>query len=215
MAKRLFLLLFCSFMGIFVNPEILMASDDFTLSGLSNKGVTETIPIVEETVVEEEPEQGVYVAPVYEAPTPAPAPAPVYVALSNTISIAGRTLEVVDVPDTTFDSGGHVNKYGARFFYGHNSAGVFGGLVNLNEGSTFSITYDGVTTDYVVAKVELYEKNTENGRLQLNGSGSYMRKVADAVSGGVQYSISLMTCHGKPIGDGDAEQRLVIFANAI
>ncbi len=213
MAKRLFLLIFSSLIGIFASPEILMASDDFTLSGLNNSGIMETIPIVEETVAQEEPVADV---PVYVAPEPVyVAPAPVYVAPRNTISIVGRTLDIVDVADTTVDAGNHVNKYGDKFFYGHNSAGVFGGLVNLGVGNVFSITYGGVTTNYQVARVVVYEKNTSTGRLQLNGAGNYMRQVANAKSDGVQYSISLMTCYGKSLGRGDATHRLVIFANAI
>lgn len=213
MAKRLFLLLFSSFIGIFASPEILMASDNFALSGMSNKGVVETVPIVEEVVAEEPKEEVViyYETPVYVAP----APEPVYEASRNTISIVGRTIEIVDVADTTVDAGNHVNKYGSRFFYGHNSAGVFGGLVNLIKGDVFSITYNGVVTNYKVMETEPYEKNTDNGRLQLNGSGSYMRQVADAKYDGVQYDVSLMTCYGKPLGKGDATHRLVIFANAI
>ena len=51
--------------------------------------------------------------------------------------------------------------------------------------------------------------------MQLDGSGNYMRQVADAKSDGVQYSISLMTCYGRALGGGDATHRFVIFANAI
>lgn len=213
MAKRLFLLLFSSFLGIFSGPEILMASDSFNLSGLDNTGITETIPIAieEPQSVEETTSQIVYTKPAttYVAPTP------VYVAPTNSISVAGRTIDVVDVADTTVDAGNHVNKYGGRFFYGHNSAGVFGGLGSLGVGSIFSITYGGMTTNYQVTKVVMYEKNTSTGRLQLNGSGNYMRQVADAKSGDIQYSVSLMTCAGQSLGHGDATHRLVIFANAI
>lgn len=217
MAKRLFLLLFSSFIGIFGGPEILMASDDFALSGLNNNGIVETVPIVEDAVQEEEPidETSAYETSVYEVPAYAPVYEPVYVAPSNTISIAGRTLDVVDVADTTVDAGSHVNKYGDRFFYGHNSAGVFGGLVNVGVGNVFSVIYGGITTTYRVAKVVIYEKNQSSGRLQLNGSGNYMRQVANAKSEGIQYSISLMTCYGESLGGGDATHRLVIFANAI
>lgn len=211
MARRLFLLLFSAFVGIFGSPEILMASDSFTLTGLDNAGITETVPIVEEKTVAAEPvvDSGNYVTPVYVAP------APVYAAPSNNIAVAGRTLAIVDVADTTVNSGDHVNKYGDRFLYGHNTAGVFGGLTSLGVGSTFSVTYGGVTTNYQVAKIVIFEKNVENGRLQLNGAGNYMRAVANAKSDGVQYGLSLMTCYGTSYGNGDASHRWVIFANAI
>lgn len=204
MGKRLFLLLFSAFVGIFGSPEILMASDDFALTGLNNAGITETVPIVEEIP---EPES----TPIYTYV----APAPVYVAPANNIAVAGRTLEIMDVADTTVDAGNHVNKYGARFLYGHNTANVFGGLTSLGVGSTFSVTYGGITTTYQVAKVVIFEKNAGTGQLQLNGTGNYMRSVANAKSDGVQYGLSLMTCYGTSYGNGDASHRWVIFANAI
>ena len=204
MGKRLFLLLFSAFMGIFGSPEILMASDDFALTGLNNVGITETVPIVEE-ILEPEP------TPIYTYV----APASVYVAPANNIAVAGRTLEIVDVADTTVDAGNHVNKYGARFLYGHNTANVFGGLTSLGVGSTFSVTYGGAITNYQVAKIVIFEKNVNTGQLQLNGTGNYMRSVANAKSDGVQYGLSLMTCYGTSYGNGDASHRWVIFANAI
>lgn len=225
MARRLFLLLFSAFVGIFSSPEILMASDDYTLSGLNNAGIVETVPIVEETVAVEEnvvTSSNVGVGSnsdtrnnVRAVSTQVLTPAPVYVASSNSISVAGRTLEIVDVTSTAVDSGNHVNKYGERFLYGHNSAGVFGGLVNLGVDSTFSVAYGGKTTNYRVAKIVIFEKNVETGRLQLNGAGNYMKSVANAKSDGVQYSLSLMTCYGASYGNGDASHRLVIFANAM
>ena len=136
-------------------------------------------------------------------------------AVPDSISIAGRTLPVISVADTMTDSGSHVNKYGDKFYYGHNSGAVFGGLVNLREGSTFSITLGGATTNYRVAKRQVFEKNSENGRLQLNGDGNYMWNVASARHNGVQYDVSIMTCHGVSYSGGDASERLVLFANRI
>ncbi len=133
----------------------------------------------------------------------------------NYISILGKTLSVVYTDTTTADSGNHVNRFRDRFYYGHNSAGVFGNLGSLGIGSTFSITVDGATHNYRVANVVIFEKNTSSGKLQLNGSGSYMNSVAGARYGGRQYSVSLMTCHGTSYGNGDASHRLVVFADEI
>ena len=134
---------------------------------------------------------------------------------ANSIQIAGRNLEIVDVADTRIDAGSHVNKYGDKFLYGHNSAGVFGGLASLGVGSTFSVNYGGMLTNYRVAKTVIFEKNEAEGKLQLNGSGSYMLSVSQARNAGVQYSIALMTCAGTSLGNGRATHRLVIFANVI
>ncbi|MDO4747358.1 MAG: hypothetical protein Q4A70_03420 [Candidatus Saccharibacteria bacterium] len=135
--------------------------------------------------------------------------------VGNYISVNGRNISVVDVASTAVNAGDHVNKYGARFYYGHNTGAVFGGLVNYGVGSSFSIYYGGVMHNYRVAKVMIFEKNVSNGHLELNGSGNYMRSVADARSGGVQYDVSLMTCYGTSYGDGDASHRLVLYANEI
>lgn len=135
--------------------------------------------------------------------------------VGNYISVNGRNISVVDVANTAVNAGDHVNKYGARFYYGHNTGAVFGGLVNYGVGSSFSIYYGGVLRNYRVAKVMIFEKNVSNGHLELNGSGNYMRSVADARSGGVQYDVSLMTCYGTSYGNGDASHRLVLYANEI
>lgn len=130
----------------------------------------------------------------------------------NYVVITDRTLRVVDVSDTTVDCGDHVNRYGDLFLYGHNSDAVFGRLKYLSVGNTFYIISNGKVTYYRVANIITFEKNTETGRLQLNGVGNYMRQVANARFSGVQYDMSLMTCSGTNFGNGDASHRLVIFA---
>lgn len=135
--------------------------------------------------------------------------------LPNSISVLGRNIAVYGVGSTTVDAGDHVNRYGDRFYYGHNSGAVFGGLPGVGVGSTFTITTDGVSRTYRVARTVVYEKNPSSGRLQLNGEGNYMRSVANAKYDGAQYDVSLMTCYGTSYGNGDASHRFVIFANAI
>lgn len=208
MARRLFLLIIASFIGVISNPNLLTAADDFTLNGLSNKGVVETIPLPEEKPAI--PTALSVTEYAYSPVTSASAPVP-----ANNIQIAGRTIQIVDVADTTVNAGDHVNRYGANFLYGHNSAAVFGRLAGLGVGSTFSVTYGGVTTNYQVTKTMLFEKNPTTGQLQLNGSGDFMFSVSNARSEGVQYGVALMTCAGTSYGNGDASHRLVLFANAI
>ena len=213
MAKRLFLLLTCGLIGVVNAPEFLSATDFVTITGLDASNVVET-KVLPKAEVEPEP----VVAEVAEIVTENEAL--VYretatLAPSNSIAIAGRVIRIEEVSDTLIDAGDHVNKYGERFFYGHNSVGVFGGLANLGVGNIFTIAYGGVSTNYQIGKIVIYEKNVESGKLQLNGTGNYMRQVANAKSEGVQYDVSLMTCYGVSYGNGDASHRLVIFANAV
>ncbi len=205
MCKRLLFLIIAGLFGVFCNPETLTASDSFTLSGMDSSGVVETIPLPE-------PEP---VAEIATLQVGAPSAGYAYVPPANNIQYAGRVIQIVDVGDTVVDAGNHVNKYGDRFLYGHNSWGVFGALPNMGAGSVFSVTYGGVTTNYQIVKTEIFEKNPDSGLLQIGGFGDYMYSVATAIYNGVPYDLSLMTCYGESYGNGDASHRYVVFANAI
>ncbi len=211
MAKRLFLLLISSFIGVINAPSFLIADNSFTVKQPEFNAVN-TVEI-EKPVIETNEVKTVVTANTQATPVVKAVPAPVVPA--NSIAIAGRNLTVVDVASTAVDSGNHVNRYGSRFLYGHNTGAVFGGLVNLGVGSSFTVTLNGVTTNYQVRRVVIFEKNTANGRLQINGEGNYMRPVANATFEGAQYDLSLMTCYGTSYGNGDASHRLVLFADAI
>lgn len=216
MARRLFLFLTSCLIGVFCNPYILTAADHYAVKDLNRSSIVETVVVEakEEPVSHQEPE--LQSAPTYSVASAASvvvASAPAVPA--NNIQIAGRTLQVVDVADTAIDSGSHVNRYGGQFYYGHNSGAVFGGLAGLGIGNIFSITLNGITTNYQIANIAIYEKNTSTGQLQLNGAGNYMLSVARAQHNGIQYGISIMTCAGTSYGNGDASHRLVIFANAV
>ena len=211
MVKYIFFILISSFIGAITAPNFLMADHISVKSpGYDAVLTVEEKPVVveEAEVVTVQAEPQVYIAPA----TPA---TPVYTPPMNQITIAGRSIQINDVADTSVDSGNFVNKYGPSFLYGHNSWNVFGSLVNVPAGSVFSVTYGGVVTNYQVTQVVIFEKNTGNGLLQLNGGGNYMRRVANATHDGVQYDLSIMTCYGTSYGNGDASHRLVLFANAI
>lgn len=150
---------------------------------------------------------------VTPAPVPAPAPAP-----ADSITIAGRTIATVDVANTAVPSGDHVNFYRSKFLYGHNSSVIFGGLKNLGIGATFTITHAGVTSTYRVANRVIYQyEEAGNGALRLNNDGrNYFLGVVKAKdNNGVQYDVSLMTCHGVSYGGDNATERLVLFAYKI
>ena len=210
MSNRLFLILSMLFIGV-LTPNFTAADGEIVIHSIDASRDTETvIPVVADVKPAKTPAQVVTHTnssrPVVQTTSPA-------IVSNNQINIAGRTLNVVQVASTETDAGNRVNKYGSKLLYGHNTTAVFGGLKNLGIGSTFTVTEDGFTTTYKIAKTITFEKN--NGQLQLNGEGSYMNSVAKARSNGVNYDLALMTCAGTNYGNGDASHRLVLFANKI
>lgn len=231
MKNLLYLFLSSSLLWTFGCPGVLSASDSVILTGLDNSNIVETFipdtftPVITPVVT---PVTVVSPAPVVQQPTPVivtpaktpetpvetttPAPilAPAPTVPADNITINGRTIGITAVDSTTRESGNGVNKIG-KLLYGHNSSAVFGDLDTLTIGSTFTITENGETKTYQVSKITTYEKNPD-GRLQLGGSGSYMKAIRDRALG---HSVAIMTCAGTSYGNGDASHRLVIFADII
>lgn len=132
-------------------------------------------------------------------------------ARTNYISILGRTINLFVSNDTAINAGSMVaryvngGKYPGRFYYGHNSGAVFGGLANLWVGSTFTINLDGTNYNYAIAKIETVPND--------NVLASNMKKIAAGKDfGGVQYDVTLMTCAGTPYGNGNATHRTIVYA---
>lgn len=153
--------------------------------------------------------------------TPAPARNN-YTGPSSYFQINGRIIPLFYSSDTTIDAGSAVAKWGDKFYYGHNSSSVFAVLYNVGIGSTFSITENGNTTSYRVANIKyFFKKNYDGGGTAItktpeaNDNKNYMNSVAAAKYDGASYDVSLMTCYGDSWGNGDAAQRLVVFANKI
>ncbi len=201
MFKKTLILLLSSFFTIAGSPEFLIASEDVHVNSINNAKIVQTvIP---------EPVKPVVSTPVRTARATTRAAAPQVAA--NRLSIAGRNLTVEYSPNTAVDAGGVVKFYNNKFLYGHNSAGVFGFLPSVGVGTVFSLTYNGVTTNYrVMEKVE-YAKASPT-TLSLNGREISMAYVAKGMN---KYSLTIMTCSGRSLGRGDATHRLVLYANAI
>ena len=130
---------------------------------------------------------------------------------TNSISILGRTIDIFVSSDTRINAGSMVaryingSKYRGQFYYGHNSAQVFGGLANLSVGSTFTINLDGTDYYYRIAKIETVAND--------DTLASNMKKVASGKDyNGTQYDVTLMTCAGTPYGDGNATHRTIVYA---
>lgn len=217
--KGLLIIFLSSFIGIMSNPEILMASDSVAIHDLDR--ANETVVVETPVVVAEAPVHSVQTparvmnTPVVATSTPAPVVKEAPVVSKNTISIGGRTLDIVDVSNTSVDAGNHVNKFGDKFLYAHNAANTFGVLYNLGQGSTFSITYGGVTKNYRVETAPVIYAKVNGTTLNLNGVDVDMSVVAKKArySGVGNFDLALMTCYGTSYGNGDASHRLVLFAN--
>ena len=130
---------------------------------------------------------------------------------TNSISILGRTIDIFVSSDTRINAGSMVaryingSKYRGQFYYGHNSAQVFGGLANLSVGSTFTINLDGTDYHYRIAKIETVAND--------DTLASNMKKVASGKDyNGTQYDVTLMTCAGTPYGNGNATHRTIVYA---
>lgn len=152
------------------------------------------------------------IAASYETAYPSPVissaavnSAPQSIPYSSYIAIAGRTLRVEDVNSTLVDSTDHVNRWGKKFLYGHNTSTVFGPIRNLTNGATFVAKIDGEEHVYQV----MYTETMEKPKVEKN-----MLAIAYAIYGG-NYDLSLMTCAGASLGGGDATHRFVLFANRI
>ena len=196
MAKRLFLLLFVCFMGMISSPQFLMADDFIRVSRVNDDLATQTeIILPEPDVVPEVEVEPMWNEASYDYEK-------VYYQPNYNVTIV--TDEIVDGDLSYYDI------YRTdKFIYAHNTANLLGSIIYMYEGMYFSITENGVATTYQVITTAIYEK-AENG--YLNGDKELTKDVEYEASG---YSISMMTCYGTMLGNGDATHRFVVFADAV
>ena len=190
MGKRLFLFISICALVMVAQPQFLTACDAVVLTGVDDSTAVLTTPLSDP-----EPES---------IPDPAPATgvAPVAATMSINYNVTIVTGEIV-ADNLSYSA---IYRTG-KFIYGHNTSTLLGNLGNLNIGDNFTITENGVVSNYRVADKVLYEKSA-NG--YLNGSWSLTYDVEVNASG---HSVSLMTCAGTSYGNGDASHRLVVFAD--
>lgn len=214
--KQIFAIFLASFIGIMVNPEMLVASDSVKITGVA--GAVETVIVKPATSVPKAaetvtlPQTGVALNTPIITPAITPtvaAPVKTEAIPAQNIQIGGKTLEIVDVDSTEGDAGTHVNRYGEKFMWGHNSAAVFRTLYDLGKGDTFTVTL-GETTTYTVKNIVIYDYDKAHEKLTLNGAGNYGNFIYDArESKSVGHDLALMTCYG-----AGNSQRMVVFADA-
>lgn len=240
MKKHIFAVILASMMGMMLNPELLAASDKVEVTGVAGLGIVQAITGVNQpfeigdsadvngatsvastdnvngatsVATPKTLNQTVNATPVNATRTAVVTEAAQSVAqtVADNIQIAGKTLAIENVANTTVDSAGHVNAIG-KLLYGHNSGAVFGGLQYLSVGSTFTVTRNNVTTTYRIASMTTYEKSELSTMEARCNYKSLMQLIRDKAMG---HDVALMTCAGTVFSDGDATHRLVILADSI
>lgn len=191
-------------------PEMLSATNPVKVKGISSAKVVETI--VPETV-KEEPVVANYTATPVVAATAA---TPVYTApVVNTFQIS-NVIYKMKLQDKDLS---YSNTYKTgKLYYAHNSANLFGGIVNLKAGDKV-VNEDGRV--YTVQDTAVYAKTTCNYNGEtigcLDGDVYMQGRVTNKAynkNNGATYDMAMMTCYGTALGGGDATHRFVVYANA-
>ena len=199
MAKCLFLLLIASFIGVVSAPDFLMADNFLVKSPGADAVLTvepepepepEPTPVI--TRVASSPRQ-----PVYAAPALANYAVSFYIGSADEYNNTAYNLSYAGL-----------YKYN-KMIYGHNSRNLLGSLSSRYVGENFTITEGGIARNYVVTKIQTYQKTADG---YLNGDKRLMNQIANTALG---YDVALLTCAGTIYGNGDASHRLVVFANAV
>jgi len=157
--------------------------------------------------------------------TPKTAPAPCS-GFYGYITIGGRNICLASTATTSGSlSYNHAYIYNTsvssnQYIFGHNSTNIFASLHSLPSGTTFSVTLGGQTTSYAIAFKEVvcdYSNRDQYGpnydcanysEPVLNMNHAILPQLRSA-------DLSLMTCAGSSIANGDATHRLVVYAKKI
>ena len=143
------------------------------------------------------------------------------------ITIGGKTICLASTNTTAGSlSYNHAYIYNTslssnQYIFGHNSAALFGNLKNLSSGTTFNLTFNGLTTSYRISFKESvcdYTNRDQWGPQYdcANYPNSPVLNMNDAILPSRRGAdLALMTCDGTPLGNGDATHRLVIYANKL
>ena len=95
-----------------------------------------------------------------------------------------------------------------KMIYGHRLT-VFGGIMNLSVGSTFTVTMNGETATYRVVGVKDLSVEDAKNNASLLYSANYMTYKYGA------YDLTLMTCTGTINSDGSATHRRIVMAKRV
>ncbi len=129
---------------------------------------------------------------------------------SYMINVSGKSLPITVVSKMEVEPGTGVKMF-RKMIYGHSTPAIFGGLFNLRNGMTFTVTLNGTTTTYRVSDIITFEKSSATS-LSVNGKRYSMDALTKNALG---HDLMLLTCAGQSLGGGDATHRLAVFADKI
>ncbi len=198
MARKLFLLVISVLVAAIGNSTVLSATDEPLVTGISSRGIVNTVPL----------------------PEPVPEPKPVAV---ETPSAPMAGLNTVTVNYTVTYQVSSAKEYNAlannlsyadiykfrKMVYGHNSANLLLSLSYKNEGDVITVTEGGVSTQYrIMWKHEMVKISDNDLQDILTGQIYAMKDISWALNA---YDLALETCSGY----GNTPYRWVLFANKV
>lgn len=95
-----------------------------------------------------------------------------------------------------------------NMIYGHRTT-VFGGIMSLGVGSTFTVTLNGDTATYQIVGFEDLTVDQANSNARLLYNATYRAYKYGA------YNLTLMTCTGTIHADGSATHRRIVLAKRV
>lgn len=210
MAKRLFLLLFISFMGVSLSPRFLTSADEVSVVRVDDSRAVETVPLPDpEPVVQPTPVVPVAVRNNTPAKTVPVVAAPAAgVATSVNYTVTYQVSSKAEYNSLAYNlSFTDIYKY-QKLVYGHNASNLLLSLKDRYVGETISITEGGVKTSYKIMWKQQLVMDSGTALKAPDGQTYTMGAIAKALG---QYDLALMTCSGQ----GNTPYRWVLFANKV
>lgn len=139
--KHIGMVLFASFLGIMLNPEVLAASDSITISDLDRSSIVETVlapGVLTTPITLTTPKAGSKAKNALTEITKA----------KDQVKFSWGEQNLKIAASTKVDAGTSVMKYG-RLLWAHNST-AFNNIKSLKIGDTFTVSLDGTTKKYQV-----------------------------------------------------------------
>jgi hypothetical protein len=212
MARKLFLLVISVLVATVGNSAILSATDEPLVTGISSRGIVNTVPL---------PEPELESKPVaVEAPSAPMAGSNTVIV--NTVNQVIPVAHVIENYTVTYQVSS-AKEYNAlannlsyadiykfrKMIYGHNSANLLLSLSYKNEGDVITVTEGGVATQYrIMRKHEMVKISDNDLQDILTGQIYAMKDISWALNA---YDLALETC----LGYGDTPYRWVLFANKV